>query len=406
MTRRLASSEVVHMAWLFAFALVVHGATARLGAAAAGLPPEQLGVFFDGHMYLEIARSFPLPYAAEGIAYTGFAPGYPALIYLTRLLVPAELASWGSLALLASLIPAALAAVVFHRLCRELELAPLWPSIAFVVANSRWLAVAGTAHPEPLATCLALLCFLAHLRGRTGLAVLCLALAGLTRFPAFLLGLPLAYDLLIRQRRRDLGAFAWLSVPPLAFALFVAYLHTRIPAYPGLAAAHQVFWKTHLTWPFAALVQSFDRRFWGTLYPHFELTYAWAGIYLLGLALGLRAGERPRWFLALWVASIVLFHVSLSGLTGAADFQRLVLLAWPAALLILWRAWGRHLPGAAVALVLAGLLVFDGWVTLRSITGGVMIQTGRQPFLAQAIGRLNSDSPHWVVFHEAGAQRR
>jgi hypothetical protein len=232
--------------------------------------------------------------------------------------------------------------------------------------------------------------------------VLCLALAGLTRFPAFLLGLPLAYDLLIRQRRRDLGALAWLSVPPLAFALFVAYLHARIPDYPGLAAAHRVFWETHLTWPFAALVHGFDRRFWGTVYPHFELTYAWVGIYLLSFPLGLRAGERPRWFLVLWVASIVLFHVSLSGLIGAADFQRLVLLAWPAALLIHWRAWGRHVPGAAVALALAGLTALNGWVTLRSISAGVMLQTGRQPFLAQAIDRSNSDSPHWLVFHAVG----
>jgi hypothetical protein len=276
--------------------------------------------------------------------------------------------------------------------------------MAFVVANSRWLSVAGTPHPEPLATCLALLCFLAHLRGRTGVAVLCLALAGLTRFPALLLGVPLAYDLLIRQRRRDLSTLAWLSVPPFAFALFVAYLYARIPGYPGLAEAHRVFWDTHLTWPFAALAHSFDRRLWGTMYPHFELTYAWVGIYLLSLALGLRPGERPRWFLALWVASVVLFHVSLSGLSGAADFQRLVLLAWPAALLILWRAWGRRLPDVAVAVALAGLSIFGGWVTLRSTTGAVLIQTGRQPFLAQAIQRLDSDSPSWLVFHEVGAR--
>jgi hypothetical protein len=177
------------MAGLFALALVVHGATLQMGAAAAGLPLAHLGVYFDGHMYLEIARSFPLPYAAEGIAYTGFAPGYPALIYLTRLLIPADLASWGGIALGVSVVSAALAAVVFHLLCRELELPTLWPSIAFVVANSRWLSVAGTAHPEPLATCLALLCFLAHLRGRTGVAVLCLALAGLHALPASL-GVP------------------------------------------------------------------------------------------------------------------------------------------------------------------------------------------------------------------------
>ena len=392
------------MAGVFALALLVHGTTAAGAAAAAGLSVEQLGVYFDGHLYLEIARSFPLPYSAEGIAYTGFAPGYPALIYLARVLVPAELASWGSLAVLASLLPAALAAVVFYLLCRELELAPLLPSVAFVVANSRWMSVASTPHPEPLATCLALLCFLAHLRGKTGASVVCLALAGLTRFPAFLLGVPLAYDLLIRQRRLDWRTLAWLSVPPLGFALFVVYLHARIPGYPGLGEAHRVFWDTHLTWPFAALAQSFQPWLWGPNFPNFVLTYAWVGIYLLSLALGLRAGERPRLFLVLWVATIVLFHVSLSGLIGAWAFQRLVLLAWPAALLILWRAGGRRLPLAATALALAALAVFGGWLTARGVAGAVAMQGQSQPFLVQAIRRLDSDRPHWVYFGETRAR--
>lgn len=392
------------MAGLFTLALVLHATTALVAAAAAGLPLEQLGVYFDGHLYLEIARSFPLPYAADGIAYTGFAPGYPALIYLARVLVPAELASWGGLALLASAIPAALAAVVFYRLCRELGLAPLLPSVAFVVANSRWMSVAGTPHPEPLAMCLVLLCFLAHLRGKTGVSVVCLALAGLTRFPALLLGAPLAYDLLIRQRRLDSRTLAWLSVPPLGFALFVAYLHTRIPGYPGLGEAHRVFWDTHLTWPFAALAQSAQPWLWGPNLPNFVLTYAWVGIYLVSLALGLCAPRHARGLLVLWVAIIVLFHASLSGLIGAWAFQRLVLLAWPAALLILWSAWGRRLPAAAAALALAALAVFGGWLTVRSVAGAVAMQGESQPFLVQAIRRLDSDRPHWVYFGETRAR--
>jgi len=392
------------MAGVFTLALLLHGVTSLVAAAAAGLTLEQLAVYFDGHLYLEIARSFPVPYAAEGIAYTGFAPGYPALIYLLRVLVPAELASWGILAVLASWIPAALAAVAFYLLCRELGLAPLVPSVAFVVANSRWLSVAGTAHPEPLAMCLALLCFLAHLRGKTGVAVVCLALAGLTRFPAFLLGVPLAYDLLIRQRRLDWRTLAWLSVPPLSFALFVAYLYARIPGYPGLGEAHRVFWDTHLTWPFAALVQSAQPWLWGPNQVSFVLTYAWVGTYLLSLVLGLRTPGRARGLLVLWVAVIVLFHVSLSGLLGAWAFQRLALLAWPAALLILWRAWGPRLPVAAAALGLSVLTVFGGWLTPRSVADAVEAQNQGQRFLVQAIRRLDSDGPHWVYFGEARAR--
>lgn len=380
----------------------MHVAIAGWGARSAGLPLAALGVYFDGHMYLEIARSFPLPYSADGIAYTGFAPGYPALVALLHLVLP--FAGWNALGLAASIIPAACAAVAFRLLARELGVTSLWPSLAFVVANFRWLQVSGTGHPEPLATCFALLCFLAHLRGRLGLSVLCLSFAGLTRFPAFLLGIPLAFDLLLRQRRHDVRTLAWLSVPPLAFALFVAYLHARIPGYVGIGEAHRMFWAAHPTWPFAGLVESFDRRLWGTLYPHFELTYAWVGVYVLSIAVGLRPAERERWFLALWVASIVLFHVSLAGFIGAADFARLVLLAWPAALLILWRAVGARLPAAAVAVLLAGLAVFDGWVSERSIWGGVLLQAQKHRFLAETIARTRSDTPRWVAFGEAGSQ--
>jgi hypothetical protein len=388
------------LAALFAGALAVHLATVWGAAAAAGVPASHIAVYYDGHLYLEIARSFPIPYAAKGIAYTGFAPGYPALIYLLRLLVPDALASWGALALIASVVPAALAAVAFHLLGRELGLASLWPSLAFVAINSRWLLVSATAHPEPLALCLALLCFVAHLRGRLGLACVLLALAGLTRFPALLLGPALAYDLLVRQKRRDLRTLAWLSVPPLAFVLFVAYLHLRIPSYPGIAAAHSAFWQPHVTWPFATLVATARPSFWGAGNLAFELTYLWVGLYLLSIALGLRPADAPRRFLALWVAAIVFFHASLSEIIGAWAFRRLVLLAFPAALLILWRAGGERLPRTLLAPTLAGLVAFGTWLTVRDVSDVVARQAGGHPFLVQAIARLDTDVPHWVYFGE------
>jgi hypothetical protein len=398
------------LAALFAGALAVHLAAVWSTAAAAGVPASHIAVYFDGHLYLEIARSFPLPYAANGIAYTGFAPGYPALIYLLRLLVPDALASWGALALVASVVPAALAAVAFHLLCRELGIGSLWPSMAFVAVNSRWLSVSASAHSEPLALCLALLCFVAHLRGRFGLAVVLLALAGLTRFPALLLGPALAYDVLVRQQRRDLRTLAWLGVPPLAFGLFVAYLHLRIPSYPGLAAAHGVFWQAEVTWPFATLVEIAAPSLWGRGSFAFELTYLWVGLYLLSIAVGLRPSEAPRRFLALWVAAIVLFHASLSGIIGAWAFRRLVLLAWPAALLILWRAGGERLPRSVLAPALAALVAFGTWLTVRDVSDVVARQAGGHPFLVQAIARLDVDPPHWVYFGEprtrAEAERR
>lgn len=413
MSRRLAErvlgvsgarSVRAEAALLFAFALLLHAASAFGTARSAGVTLSGLGVYYDGHLYLEIARSFPLPYSRYGIAYTGFAPGYPALIAGLRAALPDGWLDWGLLALLGSSVPAALAVVAFHALCRQLGLAAFWPSVLFVVGNWRWMAIAGTPHSEPLAMCLALLCFVAHLRGRLGLAVLCLSLAGLTRFPAFLLGAPLAFDLLIRLRRRDPAALGLLCVPPLAFAAFVAYLHLRIPGYPGLAAAHRVFWDTHFTWPFAALATYTDRIAWAQDFPTFELTYAWTALYLLSIAVGLRPAERSRRFLAVWVAVIVGVHASLSGLIGAWAFQRLVILAWPAALLILWRAFGRRLPAAGAAVLCAVLAALGLGLVVHAADGLASGQETEHPFLPNAIRRLQIDTPHWVYFGEERPQ--
>ena len=45
-----------------------------------------LGVFFDGHLYVEIAKSFPIPFGPGANDYLGQSPVYPAFIFVARLL--------------------------------------------------------------------------------------------------------------------------------------------------------------------------------------------------------------------------------------------------------------------------------------------------------------------------------
>ena len=89
---------------------------------------------------------------------------------------------------------------------------------------------------------LVLSCFLDHFRGHRFRSVLWLSMAGLTRFPAFLLVAPLALGLLFFQKDRRLGSFAALGLPILAFALFNLYLYQHTPDFEGISAAHAVFW--------------------------------------------------------------------------------------------------------------------------------------------------------------------
>ena len=70
--------------------------TTLLALGANGVT--ELGVYFDGHFYIEIARSFPLPFSPDGIDYMGQAPGFSAALYLARLATP-DAVDWGMLAL-------------------------------------------------------------------------------------------------------------------------------------------------------------------------------------------------------------------------------------------------------------------------------------------------------------------
>jgi len=381
-------------------------AIAALSLRGGALPLPALGVYHDGHLYLEIARSFPLPYAAEGASYVGQAPGYPALIALIRSLTPDAWVSWGLAALLASWIPAALCAPAFYALVESLGWRPFWPTLLFVVGNPRWLSVAATPHTEPLAMLFAILCLAAYQRRRLGACVAWLSLAILSRFPALLLGLPIAFGTLVARRERRPGRVATLALPLVAFGLLNLYLLWRVPGFRGIWAAHQVFWETHWTWPFASLLQ--PDRTWNFLSgtSAFFLTYASVGVYLLACAATLGSGARERWHLGVWVGALLLFHVCLGGRIGSWDLTRLAILAWPAAVLALWGRFGRRvrpLPVAALSLALLGVGV---WFALGQTRLAVAYQTRAQPYLAGAIERLDADEPEWIDFEQRARERR
>lgn len=376
--------------------------TSVLAARDSAMSVGALGVYFDGHLYLEIARSFPLPYGPGAVDYAGHAPGYPGLAWLLRALLPDAWIDWGGLLLLASWIPAALSAALFYAVCRELDAPAWWPTLLFAVANPRMVTLSGSAHAEPLALAFALAGLLAFLRGRLGWCVAWIALAGFTRFAAFTLLAPIGIGLWLRGRPR-LRDFGLLAIPPVLFGLYVLYLHARIPGFVSLADSHRVFWETHLAWPFAALVKSFDPALWSATHPSFELTYATLAFYLLALGgggwLSIRTARPETWLLTAWVAIVVGMHVSLAGVLGAWDFVRLVALAWPAALLILALAVGREFPrpaAAGVALLLAaGDLVF----ARAQIAEAVRYQQLTQAwFLPATVQGLDTNTPRWVDF--------
>lgn len=391
----LLRDERAHVALLLALSLILNVCTALWTAKSAGLPLSHMGVFHDGHLYLEIAKSFPLPYDPEGPAYLGQAPGYPALMALIRLLVPAQLANWGMIALLAAWLPAALSTVAFYALCRETETPPIWPSLLFVVANPRWVSIASFGYPEPLAMLLCILCLLAYQRHNLGLCVALLGLALLARFPAVLVGGAIAFGTLLQRGDRNLRAFAWLALPLGVLAAWNLYLFVRVPGFAGVWEAHKVFWDVHWTWPFAGMIGAIDSARWSSPIPTLHVSYGSLAFYLTAIVVGLRRSERKLWVLPVWIALIVMFHVSLSGEVSARAFPRFAILAWPCALLVIWRAVGSRVPNLAAAGVCLAAAVFSVTFSESVASWASSIQHRRHPHLAVVLENLDSDVATW-----------
>jgi len=387
------------MLLLAALSLLLSVAAVLLGMRGEGVG--DLGAYFDGHLYIEIARSFPLPYSPDGRDYLGHAPGFAALLSLARLLTPDAL-HWGALALGVTWLSAVAAVLAFYLLCAELDVTPLPASLAFLLANPAWILVSSAPHPEPLAAALALLCFVAYLRGSLPWAVAWLALATLTRFPALLLGGALAFDLLFVRRDWRPRTFAWLSVPLAVFGLFQAYLYWRVPGFTGVWDVHQVHWVSHWTYPFEAML-----RYWPLMSERglFQgpIIYTTVSFYLAATLAGFRPSERHRWWLAVWCGLVLLLHVSMSGTPGVESFTRLALLCWPPALLITWRCLPRRAlrrPLAlAAAVALAGLGGLGFWVSFQQIRVAVFVQS-HTLWIPRKVAALRSDEPRWVDFKE------
>jgi hypothetical protein len=180
--------------------------------------------------------------------------------------------------------------------------------------------------------------------------------------------------------------------------LIQLYLLWRIPGFRGVWEAHQLFWPTELTWPFASWIEQLKSLPWQQPKTLFWVNYSTLAVYLLAIPVGLRRPERKLWFLAVWIAVIVGFHVSLSGFFGPRAFTRFAVLAWPATLLVLWRWRGERLPSAAAATLCVVALSVSLLSTTYQNAGTIIWQRHNQEFLRDALLRIGEDEPAWIDF--------
>lgn len=377
--------------------LLYLAAVAAAIAAEAGIPLPTLALFFDGHLYLEIAKSFPLPYGSGSLDYTGYAAGYPALAWLVHALSPDALVGWGTAMLLSAWVPAALCTGVFYVLCKEFEVPAVGGALLFLFANPRWVATSATAHSEPVAMLLVLLAFVAYFRDQLAITAICITIAGFARHPAVMLIAPLALDQLLRGERGL--RLLWLGLPLAGQGLVHLYLSSSVEGFESVPQTLRLFWQPELTWPFA----SFFSHPWNRPLPYdfflSEVTIAFAVFYVAAIVVGFRPAERAYWVLPAWVALDVLAHASLSGGTGVLVFTRIVILAWPAALLIVLRLVRARLTTPVLLVVVIACVAFSTAFSVRYPAQVVPWQSQflRGP-LSLRMNTLEHPEPRWIQF--------
>jgi hypothetical protein len=350
-------------------------AVAVASATTAQRPLAELSVYFDGHLYLDIARSFPRPLEPGGLIYSGHAPAYPFLIHLLH----ATGLGWGHSALVVSWVCTGATAGFLSILARELGL-PRTGTVALYFAAYPYVSIVGaTAHAEPLALAAALGAAVYAMAGAWRTSMLLLAVCVLARFPTLSL-LP-AFALL--SWPSTWTTLAWMAAAPMGLGLWNAWLRWRIPGFKNVLQAHSWFWRPHLTWPFSSFV-----------FYHVDPYNGWACALLVGsVVAAFFTNVRGRWAWAVWVATLAGFHLCLSDEWAVSAFARLAMLAWPAAVILL--AAANPFPRLAPVACFAALLYVVPWV-VNFIAAIAVLQEERLPFMAETRARLETEEPVWI----------
>jgi hypothetical protein len=304
--------------------------------------PRTLYRYWDGPSYLTIARdgyhSAPdNPLASDPSKppfYLAHLPGYPALVRLLSFI------GYERALLAASVVSAALAAIIFFRLARDVWKldSPLFLSLVFLFATPRWLLYRSVSASEPLFLALVLIAIFAFERERFLFASLAGALAALTRPVGVLIYPAFALVLFLRGRRRE--------------QLFLLAIPAALAGY--LFFCQQVFGTASAMEPnlehFSSLVP-FHVLGWflqqGRLIPQAEFYILMALVYAVGI-LRLGAFPVPQAYAA--------FQFALVLIVGSEDWSRFLLPIMPFAIVLGFR---EILDTRVFRCILPGLVVLE-----------------------------------------------
>lgn len=299
--------------------------------------------FVDGPHYMYVAKTLYIPPGDVNFLDYGIAPDYyasylPVFPLLIRLLSVLTLGDYAWAMVLAVNLSAVLAVWLFYRLLvvRELVVSPLWTAILFCFFPARWFIYHGVGATEPLFLCLVFAAFLADHRRQTGLVVLFVFMAVMTRIVGVFL---IPVFAVLWFQRRDWRALAVLPLSGAGLLVtFVWYEHVFGDFFAYFTAQSNLMTSV----PFLLFKDYAGPYKDITEFYYFTYVLYGAGVLLLWRHRGL----------FLYCALLYVFYAFYQ----ADDLSRMLVSIAPFALLV---GYDKVLSQPAFRLVLPGIVAFD-----------------------------------------------
>ncbi len=364
---------------LFVWSVALRVAACLTLAEISGIDALDLSLYFDGHIYQLIARTFPHPYQdihslfaqfPKSPTYlTAWFPAYPFLIWTVNLAIHDLRLS----ALVVSWAAAGLAVVAFYELARRSTDRPLPAAVAFSFLPPEWLLCGSLAFVEPLFVCLFTATMAFFVAGRRNAAIVAAALTVVTQKSGILL-LPVLMLSLWNGSLKSTIRAGW---PYLAALVPAAALQTYLwlafsdPTI-NFATHRRVFGGSYLTFPFLSIISGLNETrsalpglFWTRKLMTLGSVVFYAGTWVW--CWRRRTPEETP--LLAWLGVVTVFVLSLAGSWGYYAFPRLCVVAAPPALLLLARRargpFARFWP--ALLLLVPWVILYDAHAALGHI---------------------------------------
>jgi hypothetical protein len=327
---------------LFLLAVGLRVITAFAISWASGIQLRNLALFYDGHLYILIAKTLPALYADIPVIFpdfsdnpafiTGWFPVYPLFIRLVSLLI-------GDLrlaALITAWFSGGIAVVLFYELAKDYLEDPLFAAVLFSFLPTAWLMCGSLALVESTYVCLLLACILTFQRGQNGWAALWVALTVITQKSGFLL-LPI---LAVAAKHRWRALLLPLTSAVATIAALQLYLWWLFGDPLINTSISRTVFGGENGWfgiPFAGFIRWMldpGSMFQGVFWPRKFVIVLEAAFYVTTL-LGALVRYSPRIAVFTgWLGIVLLFYASLTGPWSFYAFPRFMSMAGPAAIIL------------------------------------------------------------------------